>query len=168
MLLGILLTIHILVCIALVGVILLQQSEGGALGMGGGGAGGGILSSRGTGDLLTRTSWGLGITFFVLSLVLTLIAGHDRASSSVVDRVKIDGIDLNAPKPLTPAPAPVAPASDAGALLAPTPQVRAVARPATQAQTPQAPQTPAAKTSAAPAPAKPANVPAPKPESKTP
>ena len=151
MLLGILLTIHILVCIALVGVILLQQSEGGALGMGGGGAGGGILSSRGTGDLLTRTSWGLGITFFVLSLVLTLIAGHNRASSSVVDRVKIDSIDLNAVKPLTPAPAPTQPATDAGGLLAPTPQVRAVARPA------------------APAPlaAKPATMPAPKPDAKT-
>ena len=151
MLLGILLTIQILVCIALVGVILLQQSEGGALGMGGGGAGGGLLSSRGTGDLLTRTSWGLGITFFVLSLVLTLLAGHNRASSSVVDRVKIDGIDLNAVKPLTPAPAPTQPATDAGGLLAPTPQVRAVARPA------------------APAPlaAKPATMPAPKPDAKT-
>lgn len=150
MLLGILLTIHILVCIALVGVILLQQSEGGALGMGGGGAGGGILSSRGTGDLLTRTSWGLGITFFVLSLVLTLLAGHNRASSSVVDRVKIDSIDLNAVKPLTPAPAPAQPATDAGGLLAPTPQVRAVARPAAPA----------------PVAAKPATVPAPKPDAK--
>jgi preprotein translocase subunit SecG len=151
MLLGILLTIHILVCIALVGVILLQQSEGGALGMGGGGAGGGMLSSRGAGDLLTRTSWGLGITFFVLSLVLTLLAGHNRASSSVVDRVKIDGIDLNAVKPLTPAPAPAQPATDAGGLLAPTPQVRAVPRPA-------APATVAAK---------PATVPVPKPDAKT-
>lgn len=151
MLLGILLTIHILVCIALVGVILLQQSEGGALGMGGGGAGGGMLSSRGTGDLLTRTSWGLGITFFVLSLVLTLIAGHNRASSSVVDRVKIDSIDLNAVKPLTPAPAPAQPATDAGGLLAPTPQVRAVARPAAPA----------------PVAAKPETVPAPKPDDKT-
>jgi preprotein translocase subunit SecG len=151
MLLGILLTIHILVCIALVGVILLQQSEGGALGMGGGGAGGGLLSSRGTGDLLTRTSWGLGITFFVLSLVLTLLAGHNRSSSSVVDRVKIDSIDLNAVKPLTPEPAPTQPTTDAGGLLAPTPQVRAVARPA------------------APAPeaAKPATVQVPKPEAKT-
>ncbi len=130
MLLGILLTVHILVCIALVGVILLQQSEGGALGMGGGGAGGGLLSSRGTGDLLTRTSWILGITFFVLSLVLTLLAGHDRATSSVVDRVKIDAIDLDAAKPLTPAPAPVAPAPQTSGLVAPTPQVRAVPRPA--------------------------------------
>ena len=151
MLLGILLTIHILVCIALVGVILLQQSEGGALGMGGGGAGGGLLSSRGTGDLLTRTSWGLGITFFVLSLVLTLLAGHNRASSSVVDRVKIDSIDLNAVKPLTPAPAPAQPATDAGGLLAPTPQVRAVARPAEPA----------------PEAAKPVTVPVPKPDAKT-
>ena len=152
MLLGILLTIHILVCIALVGVILLQQSEGGALGMGGGGAGGGMLSARGAGDLLTRTSWGLGITFFVLSLVLTLLAGHNRASSSVVDRVKIDSIDLNAVKPLTPAPAPTQPATDAGGLLAPTPQVRAVARPAAPA----------------PVAAKPATVPAPKPDAKAP
>jgi preprotein translocase subunit SecG len=145
MLLGFLLTVHILVCIALVGVILLQQSEGGALGMGGGGAGGGVLSSRGTGDLLTRTSWILGITFFVLSLVLTLLAGHDRATSSVVDRVKVDGIDLNAVKPLTPEPAPVAPAPQTSGLVAPTPQVRAVPRPAPETTAPASAAVPAQK-----------------------
>ena len=71
MLLGILLTIHILVCIALIGVVLLQRSEGGALGMGGGPTG--FMTARGAGDLLTRTTWILFSVFLVLSVVLTLL-----------------------------------------------------------------------------------------------
>ena len=55
MLLTILLVIHILVAIALTGVVLLQRSEGGALGMGGGPTG--FMTARGAGDLLTRTTW---------------------------------------------------------------------------------------------------------------
>ncbi len=121
MLLSILLTIHIIVCIALILVILMQRSEGGALGMGGGGGGGGILTSRGTGDLLTRTTWTLAVIFFVLSVLLTILAGRDRANNSVVDRLKIDAMDVNALKPK------VAPAN--GAPEAPTPQVRPVSQP---------------------------------------
>ena len=73
MLLSILLTIHILVCISLIGVILLQRSEGGAFGMGGGG-GGNFMTARGAGDLLTRVTAILAGLFFVLSLTLTLRA----------------------------------------------------------------------------------------------
>lgn len=125
MLLGILLTIHILVCIALIAVVLLQRSEGGALGMGGGPTG--FMSARGAGDLLTRTTWILAGTFFVLSLVLTLLSGR-LGGSSVVDRLKIDRIDprtLNQPvAPAQPAaPIPTAPGA-AAPLAAPTPQVR--------------------------------------------
>ena len=73
MLLGILLTIHIIVCVCLIGVVLMQRSEGGALGMGGGPTG--FMSARGAGDLLTRVTWILGSIFFVLSLALTLLSG---------------------------------------------------------------------------------------------
>lgn len=126
MLLGILLTIHIIVCISLIGVVLLQRSEGGALGMGGGPTG--FMSARGAGDLLTRITWILGSIFFVLSLVLTLMAGRERGASSVVDRLKIDAIDpnsLNQPPAAAPAPQAPAPSTDAPApLTAPTPTVR--------------------------------------------
>ena len=127
MLLGILLTIHILICIALIAVVLLQRSEGGALGMGGGSTG--FMTARGAGDLLTRTTWILGISFFVLSLALTLLAGR-VSGGSVVDRLKIESIDPNTlnqpavPQPTAPAvPLPAQPGA-AAPLAAPTPQVR--------------------------------------------
>ena len=94
MLLNILLVILVLVCIALTGVILLQRSEGGALGMGGGPSG--MFTARGAGDLLTRTTSILAGAFFVLSLTITLLAGHERASSSVTQRLKVNPIDLSA------------------------------------------------------------------------
>ena len=72
MLLGILLTVLIIVCVLLITVILMQRSEGGALGMGGGG-GGGFLSTRGTADLLTRTTQILGFVFFVLCLAIVVV-----------------------------------------------------------------------------------------------
>ncbi len=127
MLRGILLTIHIIVCISLIGVVLLQRSEGGALGMGGGPTG--FMSARGAGDLLTRITWILGTVFFVLSLTLTLMAGRERGASSVVDRLKIDAIDPNSlnqpPAPAAPAPAAPTRSTDAPApLTAPTPMVR--------------------------------------------
>ena len=93
MLLGILLTIHVIVCISLIAVVLLQRSEGGALGMGGGSTG--FMTARGAGDLLTRTTWILGSVFFILSLTLTMLAGRERGASTVVDRVKVEGIDPN-------------------------------------------------------------------------
>ena len=120
MLLGFLLVILILVCIALGGVILLQRSEGGALGMGGGPSG--FMTARGAGDLLTRTTWILAGVFFALCLSLTLLSGHLRSGGSVVDRLKVDALnpDALAPKaPLVPAVVPGAPAP----LDAPRPQV---------------------------------------------
>jgi preprotein translocase subunit SecG len=148
MLLGILLTVHIIVCIALIAVVLLQRSEGGALGMGGGNTG--FMTARGAGDLLTRTTWILGTIFVILSLALTMIAGRERGGASVVDRIQVQGIDpskLN--QPAVPAPTAPAPAAEApGPLTAPTPQVRnpftgdAGAAPAAPAQTAPAPSNP--------------------------
>ena len=135
MLIGVLLAINIIVCIALIGVVLMQRSEGGALGMGGGG--GGFMTARGAGDLLTRTTWILFSIFLIISIVLTVLTGRQGASNSVVDRLKLDGLDsktLNAaplpagptaPPPATTAPAP-APATGAPAAIeAPTPTISA-------------------------------------------
>jgi preprotein translocase subunit SecG len=87
MLLGILLAAVIVVCIALVGVILLQRSEGGVLGMSGGGTGN-FMSARGTGDLLTRTTQILAAVFFGLCLIMTLVTGHIRRQSSLENQLK--------------------------------------------------------------------------------
>lgn len=133
MLLGILLTIHILVSIALTAVVLLQRSEGGALGMGGGPTG--FMTARGAGDLLTRTTWILFTVFLVLSVALTLLAGRERASSSVVDRMAIDALDPNAlavPPATTTTPAESEPAP----LTAPTPSLGSPLLPTTPADEP--------------------------------
>lgn len=118
--LGLLLTLHIIVSVCLAAVVLLQRSEGGALGMGGGPTG--FMTARGAGDLLSRTTWILGTAFFVLSLALTIVTGREKAASSVVDRVKIEGLSADALKArenAPPPPASGAPASDAPAT--PTP-----------------------------------------------
>jgi preprotein translocase subunit SecG len=94
MLLNILLVILVIDCIALTGVILLQRSEGGALGMGGGPSG--MFTARGAGDLLTRTTSILTIVFFSLSLVITLLAGHNRSGSSLTEHMKVNPLDLQA------------------------------------------------------------------------
>lgn len=122
MLLTLLLVLEILVSLALVAVVLLQRSEGGALGMGGGPSG--FMTARGAGDLLTRTTWILGATFFILALVLTILSGRQRGASSVVDRLNVDAINpatLNQPPAQPPAGTaqPAAPAP----LQAPTPTV---------------------------------------------
>jgi preprotein translocase subunit SecG len=91
MLLNLLLVLEIIVAFFLIVVVLLQRSEGGALGMGGGPSG--FMTARGAGDLLTRTTWILGTTFFVLGLLLTIVAGRERGTASVVDRLKVNAIN---------------------------------------------------------------------------
>ena len=83
MLQTILLAAIILVAIALTGVVLLQRSEGGALGMGGGPSG--FRTARGAGNLLTMTTWWLAAALFALTIVLTVVGNMDRASQSVID-----------------------------------------------------------------------------------
>lgn len=125
MLLNILLALEIVVSIALGGVVLLQRSEGGALGMGGGPSG--FMTARGAGDLLTRITWILAAIFFSLALAMTILSGRERGSSSVLDRLKVDAINpatLNQPPARAPAGngTPAAPAGPAP-LQAPTPTV---------------------------------------------
>lgn len=76
---AILLTIHTMIVLALVGVVLLQRSEGGALGMGGGG--GGLMSGRGAATALTRTTTILGAAFLTSSLVLALVADRGEVDT---------------------------------------------------------------------------------------
>ncbi|MDH3658559.1 MAG: preprotein translocase subunit SecG [Alphaproteobacteria bacterium] len=88
----ILLIIHLLIALALVGVILLQRSEGGALGIGGGGGGGaggglgGLMSGRASANLLTRTTAFLAVGFIATSLTLAIIASNRTAPTSILDQ----------------------------------------------------------------------------------
>jgi preprotein translocase subunit SecG len=77
---------ELMIAIALVAVVLLQRSEGGALGMGGGGSGlGGLFSPRGAADTLTRTTTILAALFFLTCLGLNLLALHGRKETSILD-----------------------------------------------------------------------------------
>jgi preprotein translocase subunit SecG len=71
--------------IALIVVILIQRSEGGALGIGGGGGGGGLMTARGSANLLTRTSAILATLFFISAIGLTILSELDRGTSSILD-----------------------------------------------------------------------------------
>lgn len=81
----IILIIHLMLAVALVATILLQRSEGGALGIGGGGDG--FMTGRGTANVLTRTTAVLAALFITTSLVLGILATRGGSSSSVLDRV---------------------------------------------------------------------------------
>ncbi|PHS22702.1 MAG: preprotein translocase subunit SecG [Robiginitomaculum sp.] len=78
----VLLTIHFLISVALVATVLLQRSEGGALGMGGGP--GSMMSGRGAADVLTRSTSILGALFFTTSVLLTVVPNLGKSSDSVV------------------------------------------------------------------------------------
>jgi preprotein translocase subunit SecG len=124
MLLGLLLTLNILVCLALIGVVLLQRSEGGALG--GGGSPTGLVTTRGAGDLLTRTTWILFAMFLSLSLALTLLGGRERSSQALISRLKLQSINPDALPGRNTAPPGQAtpPPVQATGPSAPTPSVR--------------------------------------------
>ena len=78
----VLIVFHLMIVIALVATVLLQRSEGGALGVGGGG---GFMTGRGQANALTRATAILGTLFFVTSLALTLLAHYNRAPKSLLD-----------------------------------------------------------------------------------
>ena len=84
---NVLLVIHLLVALAMIGAVLLQRSEGGALGMGGGGGGGmgGFLTGRGTANLLTRATAILATAFMVTSLTLSILADGGSKPTSILD-----------------------------------------------------------------------------------
>ena len=77
----VLIVIHLMLVLAMIGVIMLQKSEGGGLGIG---STGGFMTSRGTANVLTRATAILAAGFFITSLVLSIIAGHGRAPTSII------------------------------------------------------------------------------------
>ena len=102
----VLLTIHTLIALALVGLVLLQRSEGGGLGIGGGGSGGsggGFMTARGTANLLTKATAILATCFFLTSIGLAILAGAGTQSSSIVDEVLNSApVDSTPAKPTVP------------------------------------------------------------------
>ncbi len=128
---NVLIIIHLIIVLALIGVVLLQRSEGGGLGLGGGGGGGvsGFMTGRGQANALTRATAVLAGLFFVTSLALTILASYGRAPSSILDRAapgapagqqapggqapnvleQLQRMQGDQPAPAAPAPAPAAP-----------------------------------------------------------
>jgi len=104
---SVLLIIHLMIAVALVGVVLLQRSEGGALGIGGGGGGGGglggMMSGRGAASALTRTTAFLAAAFFATSIALSLISGTGDGPSLVdqIDGQSGGGTPLQLPNDTT-------------------------------------------------------------------
>src|ERR1700761_3614471 len=108
----VLLVAELIIAVALIIFVLLQRSEGGALGMGGGGGGGmgGLFSPRGAADTLTRTTAILAFLFFLTCLGLNLLALHGRNESSILDSPLSSSGPATAPKPAAPiVPLPAGP-----------------------------------------------------------
>src|SRR5580692_11762064 len=78
----VIIVVHLMIVATLIATVLLQKSEGGGLGVGGGA---GFMSSRGTANLLTRTTAILAVGFFLTSLLLSWLASYDRKPSSIID-----------------------------------------------------------------------------------
>jgi preprotein translocase subunit SecG len=89
----VLIVIHLMVVLVLIGLVLMQRSEGGALGIGGGsGGGGGLMSSRGAANALTRTTAILAVAFFVTTISLSIVAKVNTSPSGVLDRAAEESV----------------------------------------------------------------------------
>ena len=111
MLQTILLVAMILISVALAGVILIQRSEGGALGMGGGPSG--FMTARGAGNLLTVTTWWLAGAFFACAIGLTILGNVERSNRSIVDADAIGELITPTTPQTAPTQAPTDPAQPA-------------------------------------------------------
>lgn len=108
------LILHLLIALAMVGVILLQRSEGGGLGIGGGGGGGmdGLMSSRETANFLTRLTAILAVAFMASSILLALLVEDRRETRSIIDMPEQEEFQDDAALPPVDVPTTtVAPAS---------------------------------------------------------
>ena len=100
----VILVIHVILAISMIGVVLLQRSEGGALGIGGGG---GFMSGRSTSNLLTRATAVLAGLFMLTSLSLTMLAGNRGDQGSIVDEIQTEST-TEAPAEPAPPSVPIA------------------------------------------------------------
>ena len=104
----VLLVIHLLIVVALIGVVLLQRSEGGALGMGGGGAGN-FMTARGAANILSRSTAILATAFFFTSIALVMVSRPSGSGTSIIDGVQAPAGEVQ--------PTPAPPSGDAGSLI---------------------------------------------------
>lgn len=154
----IILVIHLFVAAALVGLVLVQRSEGGALGMGGGSNS--LISGRGAADALARLTMVAGAIFFVTSISLTMIAGSARRNRSVIDQVPVSA-PITAPIGVPAAAAPAdAAASPDGEDVQRIPSAQQAVQRAGPLQTREDVPTPSAPAAAVSAPVPAARVPA--------
>ncbi|MCB1363439.1 MAG: preprotein translocase subunit SecG [Rhodobacteraceae bacterium] len=105
---NVVLIVHLLLALGLIGVVLLQRSEGGGLGMGGGG---GAMTGRAAATALGKVTWILAIAFIITSITLTILAAQKAAGTSVLDRL--------GPAEQSQSEEPGAPAAPAGSDLLP-------------------------------------------------
>jgi preprotein translocase subunit SecG len=94
----VIIVIHLLIVLAMIGTVLLQRSEGGGLGIG---SSGGFLTSRGTANVLTRTTAFLAAAFFATSLILSILASWERKPRSILQNT---GTPAGQTQPGAPAP----------------------------------------------------------------
>lgn len=141
MLFSILLTVQVIICLVMGGLILVQRSEGGALGMGGGPSG--FMSARGAGNLLTTLTGWFAVAFFACSIALTIVGNIQHRTTSALENIDTSKLTIQTPTTAPAAPAAAASsASPAGPSLSDLPIV-------TNAPAPQAPQAaPAARQTA--------------------
>lgn len=109
---NVILVVHLILALSLIGIVLLQRSEGGGLGMGGGG-GGGAMTGRQGATAMTKLTWALAVAFLVTSITLTIVAAQNAAGTSVLDN------DSLLP-PTTEGAAPVPPVPSGESLLPPS------------------------------------------------
>ena len=95
----VIIVVHLMIVSVLIGTVLLQKSEGGGLGMGGGA---GFMSSRGTANLLSRTTAILAGLFFLTSMALAWLAGANRAPSSILGTAPTTQSQPGGASPITP------------------------------------------------------------------
>jgi preprotein translocase subunit SecG len=93
------LALHLILALALIGVVLMQRSEGGGLGMS---SGGGLVTGRSASNALTKVTWGLAAAFICTSIALTILAAASSSSVSVLDRIGVEAPAApDAPAPAT-------------------------------------------------------------------
>ncbi|MAX73578.1 MAG: preprotein translocase subunit SecG [Nioella sp.] len=118
---NVILVIHLILAICLIGVVLLQRSEGGGLGMGGGG-GGGAMTGRSAASALGKITWVFAVAFLATSITLTILSAQNSGGGSVLDRVTDAPAEEPGDAPVLPdlsGDGPLLPPSDSDAPLVP-------------------------------------------------
>lgn len=145
--LSVLLTIHMIACVALVIAVMLQRSEGGALGMGGGGTGG-VISGRGAAGVLVKTTMGLAFVFFCTSIIMTRLNNDANAAPSALEQQQQNQTPAD---PFAPAGGATAPATTPSTTAPATPAPAPTVDPLAPSTAPATTTTPPASTTPAPA-----------------